>query len=222
MSAPDGPVPADQTPLARFYQFLALVQEFPGRFSFLLAITVALPVAALFTDFGPPRVASFLTVFTVVLQAAVIVSVYVLADHERGERLRAFALVGFLLFVITSMTYLGLWLQFVDQPPLGRDKVVKGFIFVSDEARKIYRETEREGTNPLSVADWDPAKYWTTSSITAVLVSLCVLWSGTFALLYAAITYILLYFSTSLPQGSTATQPSQPNPGTPDEKAAPT
>lgn len=187
--------PATQTNLERFYEFIEVAKKFPARFAFLAALTASHPVAAVFTDFGPPEGIALLTIFTVILQAAAIIGVYVFADHQHGNRLRGFALVSFLLFVGAFLSYLTIWLNFVEPTPRkGKERVVTGFTWVSNEARQAYQAAKEEGLNPIEEADYDPAKYWTRGSIAAIWISMILLWAGAFALLYAAITYILLYF----------------------------
>lgn len=156
--------------------FKTAFKEAGGLVQGAVAAGGILPVASLFTGFGPPwpgKATVLLAIIAELLAAALVFDRY---RSRRGAK-RALKVAG-VLVVVTLIAYAVIHSALTFVMP-GGDREVQGFVVRQDVAPLITGDYDTN--DALRDSSWHPEDVWEVWSITVVRLSLLLFWLAFFA-----------------------------------------
>jgi hypothetical protein len=170
-------------------EFKRVAADFTDIGALGLKLAVAAPFIDLAVKFGPPPVQTVSTLTCISEFIALLWAFqfwYALDRPAQNRRMRA-ALICFCLGLVFSI---GMIEMFTVSPGTGRERVVKGFAL--QPSVKPLVGPAFSSDDALRAAQYDPQQVWLQSSVTAVQVTLIVLWCVTFASLASYISLFVI------------------------------
>jgi TctA family transporter len=184
--------PPTEKPVTGLDEFRAALLDYKSISSWAMGGTVAVPLVDYVMRLGPPWPwAGGVPITTSVAELLTLICVFHFWSRSSRKAVSRRMVILIILLVICFGAYLYHNSTFTFFTPVG-EKLVKGFTLRSDEAPLI-PSVYPTADDALEGAEYRPDLVWTSSSITAMRLTLLFLWLFSFVSLSAAIASFTLY-----------------------------
>jgi|SRR5215213_2143637 len=180
------------TPVTGLDEFRAALFDYKSISSWAMDGSVVVPLLDHVTRLGPPWPwAGTVPIITSIAELLTLICVFHFWSRSGRERTNRKLVVLIVLLLISFGAYLYVNSAYTFSSPVDDEKRVKGFVVRDDVKRVITSDFAVD--DALQGAEFRPEEVWTSSSITAMRLTLLFLWLLSFVSLSTAIGTFVLY-----------------------------
>jgi hypothetical protein len=172
-------------------RFKIAVKEYGGLGSLAVGAGT-IPFILAFASLAPPWPPT-ITPVTAVVQLAVLILVYQKLNRSRKRVVDRVMVSSFCALFAASLIYVTVLLNFTYQLPDSSQRLPRGFFCTSIAQKQFPDSCPFLARDELNEVEYVPSRLWTNQSMTAVQVTLLVLWMGAFISLTTLVGTFVVY-----------------------------